>query len=454
MSLFGMLGSTARALDTQRYGLDVVGNNLANVNTPGYTRRVVELGALPPTDRFSAGSGVEVLGVTSQHDRLLNRRLYDALPAAEQQAARSGALALAETSLGAAGESLDAALADMFDAFAGLADAPTLTTTREQVIFDAQAVTSTFRELSSRLDASERETDGRVRAEIDRINGLVARLASLNDAVGRAPATETLALRDQQVATSIAISGIVGVQVLELADGTFQVATENGRPLVIGKDAYPLTASSLPPRGHAAVIAGGVDITAELRSGSLGGLLAVRDQAVPSYRAQLDVMAYDLVNAVNGAHAAGFDLAGNPGGAFFVPLATAAGAAAAIQVNPALVADSRQIAAAGVPVSGDNGAARQLANLRDAAVVGGQTPLAAWTSLVYRVGHDVQQTARERESREEIVHQIETLRDNVSGVSIDEEAAMMMRFQRAYEANARFFTVVDEVLQVLLSLKR
>jgi flagellar hook-associated protein 1 FlgK len=201
-------------------------------------------------------------------------------------------------------------------------------------------------------------------------------------------------------------------------------------------------------------MAGGVDITAEVRTGSLGGLLAVRDQAIPGYRTDLDTLAYGVADAVNTLHATGYDLSQAAGGSFFVPLGTAAGAAALLQVDPALAADTSRIAAAGIPSSGDNAVARQLADLRDAPVIGGRTPSAAWAGLVYRVGSDVHQATRERESRREIVHQVETLRDSVSGVSIDEEAALMMRFQRAYEANARFFTVVDEVLQTLLSLKR
>ena len=87
-------------------------------------------------------------------------------------------------------------------------------------------------------------------------------------------------------------------------------------------------------------------------------------------------------------------------------------------------------------------------------IVNGRTADEAWTALVYDVGSDVNRATAEQKSRAEIVNQIEQLRDSVSGVSIDEEAALMLRFQRAYQANAQFFTVVDETIQTLLSLKR
>lgn len=454
MSLFGMLGSTARALDAQRHGLDVVGQNIANVNTAGYTRRTIDFASVPPVDRFSAGSGVNVLSVRAQRDRLYDQRLFDERPLERREAAIVDALGLVEVSLGRPGSSLDAALDNFFDGLAELAEAPVSVTARQRVLSEAGALASTFQSLAYRLDEAARATDQRVRADVERVNTLSNELASLNGAVARSPQEQALHLRDRQVATATELAGLLGVHVLELEDGTFQVAIDSGRPLVIGTEAYALTVSDQPPTGHAAILSGGVDITSAIRIGSIGGLLVVRDTLIPGYRQQLDTMAHDVATAVNAAHATGFDPSGAPGGNFFVPPAGVAGAARTLTVDAALLADPGRLAAAGVPASGDNGVARQLADLRDAPIVAGSSPADAWTGLVFRVASDMNGASRELASRREVVHQIELLRDSVSGVSIDEEAALMMRFQRAYEANARFFTVIDEVLQTLFSLKR
>jgi len=454
MSLFGMLGTASRALEAQRFGLDVVGNNLANVNTPGYNRRIADLGALPPSDRYSAGRGVEVLGVRSTRDRLYDQRLYDEAPLEQQQAALADSLGLAEVALGGAGTSIDSDLAKFFDAFAELAEAPTSTTARQQVVTEGDALARSFTSMATRLNDAARATDARVREDIANINVLTSRIASLNKSIAASPASQTLHLRDQQTETLKALSGLVGTQVLELADGTAQVMTRNGRPLVMGADSYALQAVSLPPSGYAAVQAGGVDITAEVSDGHLAGLLQVRDGALPGYVAQLDTLAHGLATTVNALHASGFDASGTAGGNFFTPPTGVAGAAAAMAIDPALRADPSRLAAAGVATPGDNAIARQLANTRDTALAGGKTPDQAWTSLVYAVGSDVSRAKTEQASRADIVNHIEQVRDSVSGVSIDEEAAMMMRFQRAYQANAQFFTVIDETLQTLLSLKR
>jgi flagellar hook-associated protein 1 FlgK len=454
MSLFGMLSTTSRALDVQRFGLDVVGNNLANVNTPGYTKRVADLGAVPPPDRFSAGNGVEVLGVRSMRDRLYDQRLFDESPLEQQQSAMADALGLAEVALGEPGRSIDASLANFFDAFAELADAPTSPTARQQVLSEADSLAGAFNGMASRLDDAARATDARVREDVAHINEITSRIAALNKSIGSSAPSQTLHLRDEQVEAVKELSGLVGAQVLELNDGTVQIVTRSGRPLVIGADAYPLSAVSGPPSGFATVQAGGRDITAEISDGRLGGLLQARDRDIPGYATQLDQLAHGVATAVNALHATGFDLNGAAGGNVFTPPAAVAGAAASLTVDPGLLGNPARLAAAGVASPGDNGVARKLANLRDQAMVGGQTPDEAWTALVYTVGSDVNRARTEQASRAEIVQQIEQLRDSVSGISIDEEAAMMMRFQRAYQANAQFFTVIDETIQTLLSLKR
>lgn len=455
MSLFGMLGTTARALDAQRFGLDVVGNNLANVNTAGYTRRTIDFGAVPPPDRFSAGNGVEVLGVRSLRDRLYDQRLFDERPLEQQQEAIADALGLVEVALGQPGQSLDTDLADFFDAFADLADAPTSSTARQQVLAEGDSLARAFNGLASRLDDAASTTDARVREDVDAINALTARIASLNQSIAESAPAETLHLRDEQIEAVKTLSGLIGTQVVEHADGTLQISTRSGRPLVIGDQAYALQAVSAPPSGAARIEAGGVDITADVTDGHLGGLLQVRDRLIPGYLEQLDQLAYGVAMEVNALHATGFDLAGNPGGQFFTAPAGVAGAASALSMDPTLMASPDRLAASAVSTSlGDNQIARALANLRDGVVANGRTADQAWATLTYAVSADTNRASAEYATRKDIVQQIEQLRDSVSGVSIDEEAALMMRFQRAYEANARFFTVVDETLQTLLSLKR
>ena len=151
----------------------------------------------------------------------------------------------------------------------------------------------------------------------------------------------------------------------------------------------------------------------------------------------------------------GFDLAGNPGQSFFVPPGAVAGAASSMAVNGAVAADTSLVVAAATTAAGNNVIARAIAALQDTGVGGGSTrPVDAWGNLVYHVATDSRGATQAHASHEQVMRQLMNLRDQISGVSIDEEAAMLLRFQRSYEANAKFFQVADQTLDLLMSLVR
>jgi flagellar hook-associated protein 1 FlgK len=201
---------------------------------------------------------------------------------------------------------------------------------------------------------------------------------------------------------------------------------------------------------------GEADVTATLSGGRIGGSLHARDAVIPGYVAQLDQLAFDLATAINGVHATGFDLDGGAGGSFFVPPGGVAGAAAALAVDAAIAADADRIAASATGAVGDNQIARALAALRDAPVAAGGTMdvFEAWAELTFVVGSDVA-AARASESGHALVRrQLESLRAQTSGVSYDEEAAHLMRYQRAYEASARYFTTIVDTIDALMEMVR
>ena len=122
----------------------------------------------------------------------------------------------------------------------------------------------------------------------------------------------------------------------------------------------------------------------------------------------------------------------------------------------AVVADNSLIAAAGVALPGDNAAARAIAALRNQRVLNGNTSTLSdgWGNIVYSVGSDAQGAVNARDTHETITREIDALRDQVSGVSLDEEALNLLKFQRAYEANAKFFSTIDSMLETLMNSYR
>ncbi len=453
--LFDSLTMAARSLQAQQFGINVTGQNISNVNTAGYSRRVTDFADVP----MPAGGGVEVEGVRSIRDTLIERRLMAQIPLGTYDAAVADALAVVETSLGRTGDTLDARLNEFFDAFAELSESPTSAVARREVQVAGQALATAFNETSVRLDASRQGADARLRNAVDEINAIATRIAEINAAMPAATASNGgLTLRDEQATLVRRLSELASVRTIAREDGGVDVTIGNGRALVVGANAYQVETVSTPPSGYASLMAGEFDITSEVTGGTIGGLLYVRDSAIPGYLVSLDTLAAQTAASVNGVHTAGYDLSGATGGSFFsysTPPSGVNGAAAALRVDPAIVADNSLIAAAGTPLSGDNTNARALAALRSQRVLNGTATLHdGWGDLVYRVGSDVQSASNARDTHQKITGEIDALRDQVSGVSLDEEALNLLKFQRAYEANAKLFTTIDSLLDTLMNSYR
>jgi flagellar hook-associated protein 1 len=453
--LLTSLTSASRALEAQRYGLDVAGQNIANVNTPGYSRRTIELAAIAPDGAGSAGRGVNVVGVRAQRDRLLEARLQQEIPAQRRQAAMADALSIVEAAVGDAGSSIDKDLENFFDAFSRLAESPVSATARQDVLLQADSVANAFRNMAQRFDSARRDADRQVRSVAEDINDLTDQIAALNHSIAVSTPEASLHLRDDQNQLVQRLAEIIDIDVLERTGGGVDISIGNGRPLVVGETDYAVTITNLPVTGYASLTVNGTNVTSEITGGKLGGLLQVRDVNIPDYQSRLDTVAYEVANQVNAIHTAGFDQTGAAAGGLFEfspAIVPPAGAAAAMRVIPAVAGDPRLLSAAAIANGGDNQNARAIAALRERPVLNGNTATLsdAWGDLVYRVGRDTKSATDEAKSRSEIVAQVETLRDQVSGVSLDEEAMNLLKFQRAFEANARFFSVIDQTLGMLL----
>jgi flagellar hook-associated protein 1 FlgK len=457
-SLFSSLTAAARALDAQRFGLDVTGQNIANVNTPGYARRVIDMAAVPPESNRTAGRGVDVIAVRSTRDLLIERRLQQELPSERREAALADTLSVVEVALGKPGESIDAALDRFFDSFATLSESPSSSVSRQEVLLQAESLADSFRDMSSRIALAQRDTDIQVASAVTDVNELAAQIAKINETIGKTGESSggILHLQDQQSELVRQLSEIIDVDVLHRADGGVDITIGNGRALVIGENDYSLETSVVSGVNH--VFSAGVDITAEISAGKIGGLVYARDVLLPGYQANLDTLAYDFATQVNTLHAAGVGGDGGTGRNLFTfspAIVGSAGAASALTVDPAVAADSNLVAAAGAGApAGDNATARAIAALRHTPASGTKTFHEAWGELVYRVGRDSQNAANEQQSRKEIVNQVDALRDQVSGISLDEEAVNLLKFQKAYDANARFFRAIDATLDTLLGILR
>src|SRR5262249_7766083 len=156
--------------------------NIANINTPGYTRRTLDLAEVPS----SSGGGVDVRGVTAARTPLIDARLWHEQPSTSQQGAVADNLSVVQAALGTTGASLDSDLAGFYGAFSALAQDPTSSTARYQVVAKGQALASSFNAMASRIGQVQTDSDFQIRSAVDQVNTLAARLASINTALSGA----------------------------------------------------------------------------------------------------------------------------------------------------------------------------------------------------------------------------------------------------------------------------
>jgi flagellar hook-associated protein 1 len=183
----------------------------------------------------------------------------------------------------------------------------------------------------------------------------------------------------------------------------------------------------------------------------LGGTLQARDQQIPGIQAQLDTLASGIADGVNTVQAGGFDLNGVAGTNLFTPPpVSGAGAAARLSVaitDPALLAASSD----GTP--GSNGNAEVLYALRNQAVISSQTPTDYYSGIVFNVGNVTANATAEQNASALVLRQLNDQRASISGVSLDQEAANLVRYQQAYSASAQVISAINSMMQTVINMK-
>lgn len=462
----GMFNVAKTALITQQKALDVTANNIANVNTEGYTRQRLNMEQNEPVryEGGTLGTGVRANRTIQRlYDRFLAAQMADAASQKGRWEAQGETLEKAELMFDdASGYGLNDAMAQFWNAWQEVANNPSGYTERATLLADAESLTLVFNKLSRDLTQVQSDSDNSIIGTVEDINTLTEEIAGLNLKIAESEGGgqhSANAFRDQRDLKLKDLSSLIDVNSFEDADGFLTVVTAKGHTLVDRTRSWDLATQSNPANnGFQDVLwvsgSGSVDnITADISTGKLKGWIEARDQVVSGYHRQLNDLALELATAVNDQHTLhGIDLDGAAGAAFFWPATDASD----IAVNSAIAADTRRIAAAldteGVP--GGNGNAVAMAGIQNRMMAGlGQATMDDFYSgLVSDVGRQASQASVNGEHQSMVSLQLATYREEVSGVSMDEEMVNMVQFQSAYNAAAKLVSTVDEMLEALIAM--
>lgn len=458
-TLTSLIDISRSALQADQEALNITSTNVANQNTVGYTREVAVWQSSDLVtingNTYSTDGGVTAV---SQRDRVLEQQVQQQTQTQAQSGALETALeqvqnvfGLTSTSTSAATTDIGSAMDSFFSSLSSLESDPSDAPTRQSVIAAAQTLVGAFNSASSQLAQVSSSLDQQAGSIVDQVNTLTATIASLNQQItSLSPNQDAGTLEDSRQAAIAQLSQYVGLDQISTEHNGITLTTSNGAVLVAGNQSYAMSTAQVSGVTHIFAGTSAEDVTSSLTGGSLGGVLQARDQELPGFVNTLDSLAYAIGTQVNQQNALGVDGNGNPGQAVFTLPGSSSGAAGSIAVA---TTDPQAIAAAATGEgSSGNGNATLLAGISTTNIVGGATASSYYASLLSQIGTATAGATTDNTAQQATLTQLTTQRDSLSGVSLDDEAANLTQYQRAYQAAAKVFTVADQIMASALNL--
>ncbi|MDH4318053.1 MAG: flagellar hook-associated protein FlgK [Desulfobulbaceae bacterium] len=459
--LLTALNAGKTSLSTNQKSIEIVGNNIANVNTPGYSRQRAELMQIPALNfgDFFVGQGVTVSNVRRDHDIFITRQLHEKSITLGEELGRSSPMIELERIFNIADENLAAEIDRFFDSWQELTTNPSGLVERDIVIQRGQLMGDAFAEVAQEMENVRQNINNSIVAKVDDLNETINEIARLNERIQLVEISGQSAnsSRDQRDLLIEGLSKTLGVQTFVDKQDQLNVHLPGGLPLVIGN--YPMSIEA-DTSGADVVLrlnaAGSVRyLSLSDLGGEIKGMMEVRDVFLADIRDNVDKLALDVTEAINGVHTLGYGLDGVTGRNFFQDLGGVQ-ADAARQMRVAFT-DPTWVAAAGNPAAapGDNENALLLAELETTHFVAGTSDNFDnfFSKIVATVGIEAARNNLAVGGAEDAMVQLQNLRDGFAGVSLEEEMIDLIQYQRGFQSSAKFLSTIDEMMGSLLQLK-
>ncbi len=561
-------------LHTNQSALNVAGNNISNVNTPGYTKERVNIQPSIPifAQEGEYGTGSQVTEIISFRDKLIDKRMRSAYKEQSYYSKLNSTLDEVQNVFNEEnGIGLKKSMEEFFNSWHALALNPDLYTARQQVLEKGQTLINNIKSSYDSLSEIQHNLDLRAEYIVDKINSLSKRVAELNFEIQKTELDKhdhANVLRDQRAQLLDEMSKYANVDIMDTAydknNRADLTVLLGGVPIVTGKDYNEISAEQKPSETQKSIYfkyhsGEKLDITNKIFNGELGAVLELRNKIIPGYKDQINELAKSMMQEVNKLHSSGtgltaykqiigayyikdvnMDVSNNSAawldipikpGSFKVKVTDTDGnsigeytvavtkgdtfqdvitnfnnklsnyaqmnisentegkiqinatgnyeisftydstnflAAAGINtffqghdasdmaVSSVLKDDPSKVAAGKTLLPGDSTNAENIAQLQLKKIMinSSRTVDEYYNAFLGEIGSTKQRFSDELKVKDSVVQQIQTTKESLEGVSLDEEAADLIRFQRAYQANAKFITVIDDMTQTLLGMVR
>ena len=467
-SLFGTLQNAADTLNVFDKAIGVVQSNVSNSSTPGYAAQRVNL-----VDTVLGGVAAGPIGDSRSY--AAEQSVWNQNAPLGAATAQSSNLASIQSHFDVTGQSgIPAALSRLYSSFSSFSTSPSDTTVRNSVIRAAQQVVQTVNQLATRIQASVQDVNQQLDSSVSQVNQLTSKIVAINVQIrngGSATGLQTQLYNALQQ-----LSNLTTISVHVELNGTATVLMNGQVPLVVGDTqtqlqiAYP--SSSTPvvsggmPTAHIET-ARGQDLTDLASGGQIGGLLQLRNSTLPSLigdesqQGSINQLAQGLADRVNSILTAGQVSAGPPAVSgsplFTYDASNPTAIASSLTLDPNMTASGLAAIQPGPPPVA-NGTAAQLAGLQapssSADMINGLSYTDFYSKVATEVGTQASDASEAQSTQTDLLNQADTLRTQLSGVSLDDQAAQLLQYQRAYEASSKMITVVNDMMQTLMDMVR
>lgn len=488
---FASYGIAITGMRASELGLNVVGHNISNISTPGFTKQQV----IQNDSRYADMPGIGVNGMGTDVDELRQIRdnFLDINYRKEQSnlgywTTKNTNLEEIQTVLNEPfGNGLQKTMTEFWNGWQELVKEPDNLTVRALLRQKANVMVNSFNQVGQQLSKLQTDINKEITSRVEQINDYAKQIADLNMKIktNEIMGDHANDYRDQRNLLLDKLSKIVDIEFKETADNLMNVSV-GSIPLVFGVEYQKMTTKENV--AGSAYVAPAWDRTGELvtiKSGELKGYLETRGesalggfgspsdgspevpgpisidinekQTIPSIKEKLNALLNTLVTSINTIHSEGYGIDKPPttGTDFFTAIDTSKPLEMGnVQVNPALF-DLNLIAASTTGVNGDSSNAQRIVDLKDQKVLGPATDLLTldefYNDTVSRIGLMGQEASTMTKNQENLISSITNKKESISGVSMDEELSNMLKYQHAYQANARVLNIVDSMMDKIIN---
>ncbi len=443
-SIQSALVNAAGALQAFTQVMNVAENNVTNASTPGYAAQTQTLEPIAFDLSEGETGGVRAGQVVSARDQFAEQNVRAAQTALGESTEDVASLTNVQSVFDISGATgLAADLNSLFSSFSGWAQTPTSATAAQSVINSAGDVAQDFQQAHQSLSNIQSETGAQLQSTVGDVNQLTAQLANYNAQAAQSSGSD--ASLDAQINSTLEqLSQYAGITASEQPDGAYNVLLDGQTPLVLNETQYQLACNLNPGAAQGAtIVSGDQDVTDQVAGGQLGSLLNTYNTVLPGYmgdsssQGQLNLMAQQLADAVNGI------LSGGTQGLslFDYDASSPNTIAQTLTVDAGATTDQLTAAPVATPAS--------LARLESAqqSALGGATFAEYYGQMAAGAGSALSSATDDQTTQQATLAQAQNLRQQSSGVSLDQEAMTMIQFQSAYEACSKVVTTLDQLTE-------